>query len=39
MIRQDEKVELFRALEVKDVETRAQNTTLGTEIGSSCYYL
>lgn len=39
MIRQDEQVELFRALEVREVEDRAQHSVLGTEVGSSSYYL
>lgn len=38
MFQHDEKVELFRALEVKEVENRAQHVALGTEIGSSSYY-
>lgn len=34
----EERVELFRALEVTEVESRAQHTALGTNVGSSSGY-
>lgn len=38
MDRRPEMVELFQALQVAEVEERAQHTSLGTNIGSSSSY-